>query len=324
MRILVADIGGTHSRFAAVDIENLSTVVMTEPFIFPTGLESIESLHDLLTHFRQNAPSEIAGFDQYQAISMGVAGAISAGRATLPNISWNIDVASVPHIDHFFLLNDFYAQAHAFLDEELADRLQMVRPGSESGSIAVVGAGTGLGHATIMPSAAGPVVIGSESGHGSLSLHGQEERDIEGFFMARTGKSYLSNEDLVSGSGAALLHECLTGEKVSPAQALSATDGISRTCTLFARFYARACRNYCLAMHPVGRLIITGGVAAKNPHLVECKEFSNEFNDAGHYRHLFERITICLNGDQGLGLKGASIHAWLQLQRNSQAPGGAN
>jgi len=315
MKILAADIGGTNSRFAAVEMTSPSNIMMSELFIFPTALKSIRSLGDLLGHFRENAPLELADLDQYQAITLGVAGAVNQGKATLPNIGWDIDLASFKHSKPIFLLNDFYAQAHAFLDKDMLNSLHTVRQGScpGSGSIAVVGAGTGLGHAALIPFAGGRLVFGSESGHGTFAFHGQQERDIESFFLARKGHTWISSDDVVCGSGAALIHECLTGRKVSPAEALADPDGHSLSCKLFSRFYARACRNYCLAILPVERLVITGGIAAKNQHLLECQEFSDEFNDASHYRHLFEKIPIYLNTDQGLGIKGAAIHAWLQL-----------
>jgi len=315
MRILAADIGGTHSRFAAADIQSLSDITMGKPFIFPTWLETNGSLDDMLEYFQQNAPADIADLDQYQTIGLGVAGAVNGGKATLPNIPWDIDLESVSRIDSVFLLNDFYAQAHAFMDMKFLDSLRLVRPGSGfgPGSIAIVGAGTGLGHAALKTFVGGQMVIGSESGHGTFSFHGSEERDIEDFFIARSGNKWISNDEVVSGSGAALLHEYFTGKSVSPAEALTETGDNFSTRSFFSRFYARACRNYCLAVHPVERLLISGGVAARNPHLLECAEFSNEFNDAEHYRHLFEHIPIYLNIDQGVGLRGAAIHAWLQL-----------
>jgi glucokinase len=315
MKILAADIGGTNSRFACVEIDGLSSVSMGEPFVFPTWLVTINSLHDLLDHFQQNAPSEIADLGHYHAVSLGVAGAVDRGKATLPNISWDINLASADNVLNIFLLNDFLAQAYACLDGNLPDQLEPVRPGPGfgPGSIAIIGAGTGLGHAALKPIAGRRIVIGSESGHTTFAFHGREERDIEQFFKARSGKKWISNDDVVSGSGAALIHECLSGVPASPSEALSAASANAQTCDLFSRFYARACRNYCLAMHPVEKLIITGGIAAKNPHLVRSKEFSREFNDAGHYRHLLETIPIYLNTDQGLGIRGAAIHAWLEL-----------
>ena len=315
MRVLAADIGGTNSRFACVEIDGLSGASMGEAFVFPTWLDTIGSLHDLLDHFQHNAPSDIADLEHYDAVSLGVAGAVDQGKATLPNIPWDIDLASADNIHNVFLLNDFIAQAYACLDENVLDQLETVRPGPGfgPGSIAIIGAGTGLGHAALKSFAGRRLVIGSESGHTTFAFHGREERVIEQFFQSRSGKKWISNDDVVSGSGAALIHECLSGEPASPAEALSADSGNIQTCAMFSRFYARACRNYCMAMHPVEKLVITGGIAAKNPHLVRSKEFSREFNDADHYRHLLETIPIYLNTDQALGIRGAAIHAWLEL-----------
>jgi glucokinase len=315
MKILAADIGGTNSRFACVEIDGLSSVSMGEPFVFPTGLDSIGSLHDLLDHFQHNAPSMIADLGQYHAVALGVAGAVDRGKATLPNIPWDINLASADSIPNIFLLNDFIAQAYACLDENLPDQLEPVRPGPGfgPGSIAIIGAGTGLGHAALKSFAGQRVVIGSESGHVTFAFHGQAEQEIERFFLSWAGKKWISNDDVVSGSGAALLHEFLSGEPANPAEALSAAPGNTQTCDMFSRFYARACRNYCLALHPVEKLILTGGIAAKNPHLVRSQAFSQEFNDARHYHHLLESIPICLNTDQSLGIKGAAIHAWSKL-----------
>ncbi|NNK34290.1 MAG: glucokinase, partial [Xanthomonadales bacterium] len=50
-----------------------------------------------------------------------------------------------------------------------------------------------------------------------------------------------------------------------------------------------------------------------NPHVIESESFIGEFNDGRSYRHLLERIPIYLNEDQALGIKGAAIHAFLQL-----------
>ena len=248
-------------------------------------------------------------------LAIGLAGAVSVKRATLPNIPWDIDLTASQPAEHIFLLNDFFAQAHAYLDPHIFNRLHVVRsgPGSGPGSIAVVGAGTGLGHAALKPADGGRVVIGSEAGHTSFSFHGREEREIETSLLARSGKAWLSGDDILSGSGAAMIHEILTGNAMNPAEALAKRENESATCAWFSRFYARACRNYCLAMHPVEALIITGGIAARNPHIVESDSFIAEFNDGRSYRHLLERIPIYLNRDDELGMRGAAIHAWLQL-----------
>jgi len=315
LKILAADIGGTNSRFAEVEISGLSDVSMSEPVVFPTWSESIDSFDCLLEHYAAARPPGCLAIEDYDALAIAIAGAVQGQRGTLPNISWDIDLAVSKPTKNTFLLNDFFAQAHAYLDPDVFERMSLLRPGPGTGpgSIAIVGAGTGLGHAALMPVRGKRIVIGSESGHASFSFHGNDEREIEASMLARKGTAWLSGDDVVSGSGAALIHASLTGESASPAQALGGTQKDSQTCEYYSRFYGRVCRNYCLAMFPVEALIISGGIAAKNPHVVKSGTFVDEFNDGRSYRHLLERIPIYLNQDQALGIKGAAIHAWLQL-----------
>jgi glucokinase len=315
LKILAADIGGTNSRFAEIEISGLSSLTMSEPVVFPTWSESIDSFDRLLEHYLAARPPGSLAIGDYDALAIAIAGGVSGQRATLPNIAWDIDLTVSKPVQNVFLLNDFFAQAHGYLDPGVFDRMRVVRPGPGNGpgSITIVGAGTGLGHACLKPHGGERIVIGSEAGHTSFSFHGQAERAIEASMLARKGITWISADDAVSGSGAALIHESLTGEAVSPAEALGLERKGSPSCGYYSRFYARACRNYCLAMFPVEALVVTGGIAAKNPHLIESDSFVREFNDGRSYRHLLERIPIYLNPDQALGIKGAAIHAWLQL-----------
>ncbi|MBT8048506.1 MAG: glucokinase [Xanthomonadales bacterium] len=318
-KILAADIGGTNARFAEVQISGLSQMQVSPPVVFPTWSESIDSFDQLLRHYESAKPPGTSPIADYDALAIAIAGGVSGQRATLPNIAWDIDLTVSKPVKNVFLLNDFYAQAHAYLDPDVFDRMHLVRsgPGAGPGAIAVVGAGTGLGHAALKPHKGERIVIGSESGHASFSFHGKAERQIEASLLARKGKTWISADDVVSGSGAALIHESLTGELASPAAVLAEKHRNSPTCAHYSRFYARACRNYCLAMFPVEALVISGGIAAKNPHLIESEPFIGEFNDGRSYRHLLEKIPIYLNRDEALGMKGAAIHAWLQLTDSS-------
>jgi glucokinase len=315
LKILAADIGGTNSRFAEVEISGLSSLTMTEPVVFPTWSESIDSFDHLLEHYSGTRPPGSRAIRDFDALAIAIAGGVSGQKATLPNIAWDIDLTVSKPARNVFLLNDFFAQAHGYLDPDIFDRMRVIRPapGTGPGSIAIVGAGTGLGHATLKPHEGKRIVIGSESGHTSFSFHGKAERAIEASILARKGKTWISADDVVSGSGAALIHESLTREAISPAEVLSEDNTGSPSCNFYSRFYARACRNYCLTMFPVEALVVSGGIAARNAHLIESDSFLQEFNDGRSYRHLLERIPIYLNEDQALGIKGAAIHAWLQL-----------
>ncbi|MGD2128092.1 MAG: glucokinase [Lysobacterales bacterium] len=315
MKILAADIGGTNARFAEVTMDSISDLVMSEPVVFPTWSEDIDSFDRLLEHFVKSRPADSPAIEDYDALAIAIAGGVSGRRATLPNIAWDIDLTVSRPVRHAYLLNDFFAQAHAYMDPGIFDRLRLLRPGPGSGpgSIAIVGAGTGLGHAALKRVGGEWIVLTSENGHASFPFHGPEEHRIEASLLARTGRKQLVGDDVVSGSGAALIHESLTGAAVSPAEALARGKSESATCAWYARFYGRACRNYCLAIYPVESLIITGGIAAKNPHIVESPAFFDEFNDERTYRHHLERIPVYLNQEETLGIKGAAIHAFQQL-----------
>lgn len=315
MKILAADIGGTNSRFAQVAIDGLSGISMSDPVIFPTWSDSSDSFDQLLELYSANRPEGSPDIDEFDGLSVAIAGAISSEGATLPNLPWDIDLSVSRPVENIFLLNDFHAQAHGFMAPDVFDRMQLVRPGAamSPGSIAIVGAGTGLGHAALKPHKGERIVIPSEAGHATFAFQGKNEKEVELKMLAKTGKVWLSGDDVVSGSGAARLHEALTGKSVSPKEALSAGEEESRTCRYFSRFYARVCRNYCLNMYPVETLVVSGGVAAKNPHLLESPSFIDEFDNGRSYRHILERIPIYLNRDELIGIKGAAIHAWQQL-----------
>lgn len=315
LKILAADIGGTNSRFAEVEVSMLSNIRMSKPVIFPTDSDSVNGFQDLLEHYLEVRSPGLATLEEYDALGIAIAGGVDGQRGTLPNISWDIDFSTSRPVEKVFLLNDFVAQAYGYLGPGALEALQLIRPGSRSGTgaIAIVGAGTGLGHAALEPHKGERVVISSEAGHASFSFHGEDERRIEAFMLDALEQHWLSNDDVTTGSGAALIHECLTGVKATPAEALNENNQGSPTCQYYSRFYARACRNYCLSMYPVEALVITGGIAAKNPHLVRSDEFIDEFNDGHTYSHLLKEIPIYLNKDEAVGIKGAAIYAWRQL-----------
>lgn len=315
LRVLAADIGGTNARFAEAEIDGLSRVRLSDPVVFPTALETIDSFESLLEHYATTRPAGSPALEDYDALAIAIAGAVSGRRVKMPNITWDIDLNVSRPLSNVYLLNDFFAQAHAYLDPQVFDDLRLVRPGPGAGrgSIAIVGAGTGLGHAALKSFRGQRTVLSSEAGHCTFSFQGEQERRIEASMLARRGKTWLTSEDVLQGAGIPLLHEALTGRSASPAEALARREQESDTSYWYARFYGRACRNYCLAMHPVEALIVTGGIAAKNPHVIESPAFIEEFNDARTYRHLLERVPIYLNEDQSLGLRGAAIHAWMEL-----------
>lgn len=113
-------------------------------------------------------------------------------------------------------------------------------------------------------------------------------------------------DQVVTGSGLALLHWFLASERVSPQEAAARMGQDSPTVRWFARFYGRACRHYVLNLMALGGLFVCGGVAAQNPVLVRHKAFLREFADCPGFEDLLGRIPVSLNADRDAGLRGAA------------------
>ncbi|MEJ8568096.1 glucokinase [Elongatibacter sediminis] len=320
LRILAGDIGGTYTRLAACTVDSRFRVRTGNVFRMATRQPGVDSFASFWQAVRDMAPPELGDETAFDAVGLALAGSVAGDRAVLPNIDWDIGTGDLDPFASFCLVNDFVAQGWALAANGIR-HLEPVREGQDGpGAVAMVGAGTGLGHCSIHPPTdardgelnPGWSVTGSEAGHATFAFHGLEEKEIEERLLELTGEAWLSNDDVVSGPGAARLHTALSGETVEPAEALRDPDG--ETARWFARLYARACRNYCLNIFPVSRLVISGGVAARNPHLVHSSAFREEFEDAGAYRNLLHHIPIGLNRDQDLGMTGAAVFAAVRLR----------
>ena len=209
------------------------------------------------------------------------------------------------------MINDFKAQAHG-CRANLGQAAQSVLPGEFDPAKVqvVVGAGTGFGKAALAPLPnGGYIVLPSEGGHSSLSFVTPEEFDFFRFACSKLGESYIRGDSLLSGSGLSLLHLYLSGLELSPPEVLAAAGPESPTLAWFARFFGRAARNYVLDVLGLGGLFVSGGVAAKNPHILAHPEFAAEFRLSPTHGDLLAKVGVKLNLDEELGLYGAALLA---------------
>lgn len=308
---LAADIGGTTSRFAVFS-DHAGQLRLERSAYIPTGQAG--SFDELMSLLKQSPLAEL--LPQCRTAVLAVAGAVQEGvTANPPNIAWEIDLrradlAGLPR--HISLLNDFAAQAYACRTEVMAQAMTL-NPGvgNPEEVVAVIGAGTGLGHGMLLPLKSGFVALPSEAGHAAFAFVGQEEKDYEKYVLKRTGLEYLYGDVVVSGRGLALLHSYHCKEDVEPAQAAAVLTPGSPVQIWFARFYGRACRQFALTILPMGGMVVTGGVAMKNPVLVQDPAFMAEFVNNPSYGRLLASIPVCLNTNKDSGLWGAALKARL-------------
>ncbi|MHB8111641.1 MAG: glucokinase, partial [Syntrophorhabdaceae bacterium] len=271
--ILAADIGGTSSRFAHFRIDDNDELIYIDGLRLPTNDAS--SFDELIN--RMFSSGTFQPGMSWDAIILGVPGAVRERTyANLANVRWAVDATNIRTLlpaTRVFLINDFVAQAFAC---PLAYKLEtaVIQPGKgdEEANIAIIGAGTGLGHCALARTGHGTYLpLPSEAGHTSFSFQGKTETGYRDYLLEKTGFSYIYAEIAVSGPGLVSLHAYLTGRHLTPSQVVAEISPESETTALFSRFYARACRNYALSILAFGGMFIAGGVAIKNPFLV-CNE----------------------------------------------------
>ena len=262
--------------------------------------------------------------DQSDIAVLAVAGPIINGvYSNPPNIPWDIDLSSGRNnfnLTRCFLINDFVAQAYACRSPIIQSAKQII-PGQiePSAPLAVIGAGTGLGMAALVPDGdGGYVAVPSEGGHCVFPFESQAEFEFMQFVMDELSAPYVETEFIVSGRGLSLIHQYLTGKKLTPAEVSAAVAHDSETLEWAARYYGRVCRNYALQVLARGGVYIAGGVAAKMPLLVEHPEFERQFTHSKTMATMLQKIPVYLNTNEESGLWGAAFLATQKLKQQNR------
>ncbi len=317
INILTADIGGTNSRFAYFKSDKDDNLVLADQIWLKTTESS--SFGELLQGLKKNQfPLQPEDAD----ISvLAIAGPVEKGvKSKPPFISWGIDISNAQRdygLKRAYLINDFVAQAYA-CRSSIGRAAQVIKEGTvvESAAAAVIGAGTALGKAVILPGEQGMfLAVPSEGGHASFPFQTEKESKFEKFLITKLGDSYITWNKVVSGRGLSYVHEFLTGEELTPEDVINRISPESETHKWVSGFYGRACRDFALETLALGGVYVSGGVAARNPRLIRHRAFAEEFCRSDTLSDILSLIPVFLITDQNSGLWGS---AFLGLQKLKQ------
>ena len=313
--ILAADIGGTNSRFAHFRTNEAGELELSSHLWLKTA--TADSFADLL----QNLRDSDFQLDPRQAdiVCIAIAGPVREGvRGDPPLIPWEVDITHAER-DYGFqrgiLINDFVAQAFSCISP-LGKSAGIILAGSPEpqSTIAVIGAGTGLGKAILVPDERGSYSAApSEGAHACFPFVGEREFAFQRFLMGARQTHYATYNHVVSGSGLTAIHEFLAGSRLEPAQVAEQFPRHPETLSCAAKFYGRACRDFALETLSRGGLYIAGGIAAKNPAIVLHESFKNEFLDSDIMSNVLAGLPVFLISDQNSGLWGAAMKAAREL-----------
>ncbi|MFN3970998.1 MAG: glucokinase [Gemmobacter sp.] len=310
-RSLVADIGGTNTRVAlatgpAVDTASIRRFRNADH----PGLETV-----LGEYLREAGEPAVTG------TCVCAAGPVKDGVATLTNLDWTIDLATLARATgaaRVAILNDLQAPGHA-LGHIAPDKLRPVIDGPQvaGGAMLVINVGTGFNAAPVheVPGG-GRVVAASECGHVNMPIRTAADLRLAEF--VETVHGFPGVEDVLSGRGLERLWSFVSSEAGAPAEAhaadiMTAIDTGSdpraaATARLFARLLGSEAGNLALIHLPFGGIYLVGGVARAFAAHLGPMGFADAFRDKGRFAGFMGNFAVHLLEDDYAPLTGCAVY----------------
>lgn len=287
----VADIGGTHARFARVGRDGTLGDVVT------LRLREHADLVTAVEHWLADRP----GPRPVQG-ALAVATTVDGDEIALTNAGWRFSLEAARRalgLSRLIALNDFTALAWSLPGLAAQDRRRVgggaARPDRP---IALIGPGTGLGVSGLLPVPGGWVPLAGEGGHASFAP--ADPREAALLAQAWRSHPHVSFERLVSGIGLPLLLDAVAtvdglprpeawqGAVPTPAMILDAAlaDGdplCRRVLTDFCAMLGTAAGNLALTLGAAGGVYVGGGLPPRLGGFFDASPFRARFEAKGRF-----------------------------------------
>ena len=318
--VLVADVGGTHVRFALVDI------AAECPLIADSA--------------RRYRAAEFASFDaavqryldecgtRPAALVIAAAGVVAEGEVRLTNnVPWVISRAATEAAFGFgevALLNDFAAMALSVPLLQPGDLHSVGAPQPTAFDLrskqtfAILGAGTGLGVGALIVRDGHAHALETEGGHASFAPGNSEEVEIYRRLAARFGR--VSHERVLCGSGLVNLYAALAeiggveAEFSAPEQITAAADTdplCRRALEVFCEQLGSVAGDLVLTFGAWDGVYVAGGLAPLLTRWIESGGFRQRFEEKGRLSPAVARVPTSVVQHVDPGLLGAA--AWAMI-----------
>jgi glucokinase len=312
-QVAVADVGGTHARFALAEIDGGRVVSLAEPVTLKTNEHG--SFQLAWQEFGRRAEIELPN-----ELAIAFAGPIGGEVLKLTNNPWVIRPALIKErlgVDRYVIVNDFGAVAYAVAtlpDEDFQHLCGPDRALPKEGVISIVGPGTGLGVAALLRKSDHYDVIETEGGHIDFApLDSLEDKILT---QLRRNFRRVSVERVVAGQGLPNLYEALAAiedldvsihdEKELWAAALAGTDSLATA----------ALDRLCLSLGAVAgdlalaqgavAVVIAGGVGLRLADYLPHSGFRDRFIAKGRFERRMDEMPVKLITHPQPGLFGAA------------------
>jgi glucokinase len=311
--IAVADVGGTHARFALAEIEDGRVLSLDEPVTLKTA--EFASFQTAWEEF-----GRLKGITLPKEFALSFAGPVGGEVLKLTNNPWVIRPALMGErlgVERYTVVNDFGAVGYAVatLPEEHFQHLcGPDQPLPSQGVISIVGPGTGLGVAALLRKSDHYEVIETEGGHVDFAPLDSLEDNI--LVQLRRHFRRVSVERVCAGQGLLNLYEALGAiesrdllyhdNKELWAAALAgddslATAALDRLCLILGAVAG----DLALAQGATG-VVIAGGVGLRLAEYLQRSGFRDRFIAKGRFERRMDEMPVRLITHPQPGLFGAA------------------
>jgi len=337
---LAADVGGTHVRVGLVmaDASGAGPVHVAHYRSY-RGAEWAD-LATVLGHFI----GELAGTGLPDGFRLKHCVVASAGyvvddRVVSENLPWPVSIRDIRErlgITQLEIINDFAAVAwgtqcvdpgemHAIIDAP---------PPPADGPVLVMGPGTGLGSAVLLPGTPGTratYVLRTEAGHAALAPGNARERAI--LEALARDRPYVAIEDALSGPGLLNLYRVICTLENRQAQLstpaaithaagtagdVDAVEAVQVFCGLLGSFVG----DLVLLYGATGGVYLAGGILSQILPLLRSSSFAGRYFNKGVMRTYLQQVPVHLIEHGQLGVIGAAL--WYLQERCKDRTGAAS
>lgn len=312
--LVTVDIGGTHARFALARITGDGSIALDEPVTLHTRDHA--SFQTAWEEF-----ARLSGRVLPRSVAIAIAGPVGGEVIKFTNNPWIIRPALIPEkldVDRHTLVNDFGAVGHAVArvpDEHFTHLCGPATPLPATGTLTVVGPGTGLGVAHVWRDGAGGYrVQATEGGHIDYAPLDQ----IEDRILARLRQRFrrVSVERVVSGPAIVDIYEALAALEDRPIHQLDDRAIWERGTSGEDSLAAAAVDRFCLSLGAVAGdlalaqgasgVVIAGGLGLRIRDTLLRSGFASRFRAKGRFENLMAALPVKLITHPQPGLFGAA------------------
>lgn len=307
---LLADVGGTNARFAML---YAGRSMPSDLAVLPCDRHAslLDAIIGYLAQHTVVTPRWCA---------IGIATPVTGDRVRMTNHPWSFSIRELQAalgLERLVVVNDFTALALALPHLREADLRQIgagvPRPNAPR---ALLGAGTGLGVAGLLPAGATQLPVVGEGGHVTLAAQDDGEDAVLRVLRRRFG--HVSAERALSGPGLVNLYLACCEIAGRTALALEAGQVTQRALNdedpqcrraveLFFAFLGSTAGNLALTLGAFGGVYVGGGIAPRLLGLMEASPFRERFEAKGRFADYLREIpTWVIDSDFPPALVGAA------------------